>query len=292
MSDAETFIHRSPHDKENPYAMISRDLIRDESLSMSCRWMLIYLLSQSGEWRISVKQIWNHSKKHRGGGRDSVRGWIKEACDAGYMMAEEYKNEKNLNRIRYYLSEAPRFKKCFLRPEFQEPEKSAPTAHTYKNKHPSSLEEVKKNGPSDPPPSTFVEFIKYPKVTKMPINSFSALVDEHGKELVDAYLEKLNDYADIDPGRFKKYANHATVIKNWIKRDKEKSRPLNPKTYLSTLLNKIKENNIPLLRSGEIEIKENSIAFKRGSYYREISFEEKDALDKIRQEAMKARARI
>lgn len=232
MSDEKTFIHRCPHDKENPYAMISRDLIRDESLSMSCRWMLIYLLSQSGEWKISVKQIWNHCKRHRGGGRDSVRGWIGEAVEAGYMKREEYKNHKNLNRVRYYLSETPKFKKSFLRPEIQGPEEQAPADHTYKNKHPSSKEEVKKNGPTS---SDFMHMDKYPHITKLPSNSYGALIEEHGKEMVEEYIDKLNDYADISPSRFEKYNNHGTVIRSWIKRDRAQKASQKPENALKLI---------------------------------------------------------
>ncbi len=141
MADSGIFIERCPHDKENPYVMTSRNLIRDEVLSMACRWMLIYLLSHEAGWKISVKQLWNHCKQHHGGGRDSVLSWIKEAMDGGYILAEEYLNENNLRRIRYFLSETPKFKKCLPRPEAQGPDGKGPADHTYKKEH---VKEIKK----------------------------------------------------------------------------------------------------------------------------------------------------
>lgn len=141
MNDKDPFIEQCPYDREDPYVSIPQNLIRDENLSMSCRWMLIYLLSNTGNWKVNVSQIWNHCKRHHGGGRDNVRKWINEAIEAGYMKKEEYVNEKNLTRIRYYVSRSPKFKKFLRRPEFQGPESQGPVDHTLKKDH---KEEIKK----------------------------------------------------------------------------------------------------------------------------------------------------
>ncbi len=110
-------IQRCPHDRENPYAQIKNDLIRDLSLSPACFRVLIYLLSHRDNWEINVRQLWHTFKNHIG--RDAMFNLINEACEAGYMMREEYK-DGNLRRIRYYLSEEPKFKKCFRYPEKQD----------------------------------------------------------------------------------------------------------------------------------------------------------------------------
>lgn len=123
-----TTFQRSPHDKENPYAQISRDLIRDQSISPNCRWLLIYLLSMSDNWVIKIEQLVNHCKGFLG--RDKIYKVVQEACDAGYMQRHDHK-KGNLRRCVYYVSETASFKKSFRLPENQEagdfPRENAPT---------------------------------------------------------------------------------------------------------------------------------------------------------------------
>jgi len=115
-------ILRCPHDKKNPYVMINVELVRDDSISPNCRQMLIELLSNTDGWTINIKQLAEKYKKWIG--RDRVYGLIKEAIDAGYMKKEEFRIKGKrggwLTRVKYYLSETPKFKKCFRHPENQE----------------------------------------------------------------------------------------------------------------------------------------------------------------------------
>lgn len=112
-------IERCPHDKENPYAQVSRSLIRDNSISPNCRMILIFLLSNDArKWVIRVNQVWHAFDGHIG--RDKTYRLINEAIEAGYMRREEYFHG-NLKRCRYYLSEEPKFKKCYRHPDFQDP---------------------------------------------------------------------------------------------------------------------------------------------------------------------------
>lgn len=106
-------IQRCPHDKENPYSMVSNQLIRDNSISPECRWLLIYLLTNKDNWIISTSQIVNYLKPHKGYGRDSVRKLIGEAVAAGYMRRDEYIDEQNMKRYRYFLSESRSFSNNF-----------------------------------------------------------------------------------------------------------------------------------------------------------------------------------
>lgn len=110
-------IQRCPHDSENPYTMVRNDLLRDENISPNCRWLISYLLSNRQGWIIKISQIINHVKPHMG--RDALYTVLKEALSSGYMMQEEY-YEKNLRRVRYFVSETPKFKKFFRRPENQD----------------------------------------------------------------------------------------------------------------------------------------------------------------------------
>lgn len=116
-------IERCPHDEENPYVMISSELLRNQSLSPECRWLLCYLLSHQKGWKINRKQVANHLTGHCG--RDRTDNMFNEAIDAGYMKRVDIliKREKGgaLRRSKYFVSETPKFKKCFQHPPFQGP---------------------------------------------------------------------------------------------------------------------------------------------------------------------------
>jgi hypothetical protein len=94
--------------------MISRELIRDQSISPECRWLIIYLLANKDNWKIHLREIINHCKGQVG--RDRVYEIVNEAIVAGYMCREKYL-VKGLERVRYLVSESPKFKKSLPHPE-------------------------------------------------------------------------------------------------------------------------------------------------------------------------------
>lgn len=116
---SEETIERCPHDKENPYSIISNALLRDETISPNCRWLLSYLLSMRNDWKVKITQLINHLKPHMG--RDSVRNIITEAITAGYMERVDFM-EGNLKRYKYRFAETPKFKKSFRCTDFQDAE--------------------------------------------------------------------------------------------------------------------------------------------------------------------------
>lgn len=112
-------IERCPHDAEHPYYMVSRSLIRDETISPNCRWLLIYLLSNKDGWRINVRQVVNHCAPHLG--RDKIYKIFDEAIESGYMNRIETLVQGK-KRYAYQVSEHKKFKKCLLFPENQDTE--------------------------------------------------------------------------------------------------------------------------------------------------------------------------
>jgi hypothetical protein len=124
VNEDEASIQRCSHDEENPYALISRALIRDASISPECRWLIMYFLSMKDGWKINMKQLIAHLKPHMG--RDKVYIIMNEAIEAGYMKREETKTSKGKNKLftqtKYFVSEKPKFKNSFRRPGFQDTE--------------------------------------------------------------------------------------------------------------------------------------------------------------------------
>lgn len=113
-SDLST-IERCPHDSEHPYLQVSKALIRDQSLSASASFLIIYLLCNADKWKIKIGTLIKQLSGRLG--REAIRSCIAEAVESGYMKREEYL-EGGLKRVRYYLSEFPRFKKMFAEDGF------------------------------------------------------------------------------------------------------------------------------------------------------------------------------
>ena len=78
MSDA-TFV-RSKHDRQNPYLMISREMLQDKSISPKAKGVLCYLLSLPNDWIIYHAQL----QQALGVGEDYLNSAMQELITEGY----------------------------------------------------------------------------------------------------------------------------------------------------------------------------------------------------------------
>lgn len=159
-------IERCPHDSENPYVILNVNVLRDQSISPECRWLVAYLLTNKDGWKIKKCQVISHLKGQKG--RDSVNKIFDEAIEAGYMKKEPIyiRNPRGgvLKGIKYYLSETPKFKKCYRYTENQctgQPTAGVPTVGQpdpkyYQDKGVSSKSLSSKNPPLSSPPERSV----------------------------------------------------------------------------------------------------------------------------------------
>ncbi len=95
-----------PHDAEHPYVIINRDLTRNALISFEARGFLYYLLSHSKGWVINRSYIIRSQniKEH------SLKKIIDELIHIGHVKMERYVAEKGYRRVKYLVSEYPRFK--------------------------------------------------------------------------------------------------------------------------------------------------------------------------------------
>ena len=91
--------------------MVHNELIRDNSISLQCRLILVSLLANKDDWIINITQLHHQYKDHMC--KETLYKFIKEAITAGYLKRESF-ILKGLKKYRYFLSETPRFKKCLL----------------------------------------------------------------------------------------------------------------------------------------------------------------------------------
>lgn len=102
----ECYIFRSPHDRENPYAQISREMLRDRDLSLKAKGLLSYLLSLKDDWKIYHSQLMHALNI----GESCLTSTMQELIDKGYAKRERSRNEKGMyTPYRYEISEFKRF---------------------------------------------------------------------------------------------------------------------------------------------------------------------------------------
>lgn len=79
-------IFRISKDKENPYVMINKNVMRDERLSWKARGIMGYLLSLPDDWVLYTEELEKHSDRD---GRESLASGIKELIKHGYIVREQ-----------------------------------------------------------------------------------------------------------------------------------------------------------------------------------------------------------
>jgi hypothetical protein len=156
--ETESTFQRCPHDRENPYSQISRELIRDPNVSPQAKWLIIYLLSHQEGFNISMPYILKNQKISK----NRMYSMIDQCLEAGYLKRTEYLFEGR-KRFKYFISETPKFKNILLCPQNQDTEKQDPGNEDTKKEQSSSNEEEKKEQyketPATPSPSADAEGI-------------------------------------------------------------------------------------------------------------------------------------
>lgn len=80
MNLKESTFQRSPHDRKNPYVMISREMAQDKSISPKAKGVLLYLLSLPSDWKIYHSQL----QDGLGVGEDYINSALEELIISGY----------------------------------------------------------------------------------------------------------------------------------------------------------------------------------------------------------------
>lgn len=221
---------------EDPYTRVLNSLIRDESISPECRWLIIYLLSNKPGWVINLKQLIAHLKPTTG--RDKVYKIVNEAIEAGYILKVVTKKGNLISHTRYFVSRIPKFKKCFRHPDFQDTEnqdtealeKTTPAKIIYKkNIYKKKREREKETAQAPPPPISKDVKISFGQYIRLFQKDYEALCNEYTKALIDKYIEKMNLY--LASSHTKPYKDYLLKLRAWIVEDldkhKDKTRSFN-----------------------------------------------------------------
>jgi len=116
-------IYLDSSDPTSHYTIVPNALIRDETISPNCRWLIIYLISNKPGWSIKSSQLCHHTKGFCG--RDKIRTLLNEAIEAGYIERKDVLKSAAkggyFRRCYYTVSSTPKFKKTLPGPEIQGP---------------------------------------------------------------------------------------------------------------------------------------------------------------------------
>jgi len=142
----EITFQRSPHDRKNPYVMISREMAQDKSISPKARGVLLYLLSLPDDWKIYHSQL----QEGLGVGEDYLNSAMEELLQNGYAERTREKVKGMFQPYNYTIFE---FKKCLPDRE-NRTGCSGPENPAIQSKH-SSYEEQKKQQQAAPTAAAF-----------------------------------------------------------------------------------------------------------------------------------------
>jgi len=247
-------IVRVVHDKHNPYVILNKESLWDKKLSLRACGMWARLISRPDNWRIIVDEL----AASCGLNRKTIYSILNELIDAGYVFRFQKRGARGrVCSIEYFVFESPasveEFKKSLpvsvlwnagkrdaVSGDAVTPYEDSQALTNIDITNPSSSlrsEEVKEKREEDkpPPPASFC----YKRV-KMGKEKLEKLFDDFGKEKVEKMLDRLDEYADINPKRFKQYACHAAVIRKWMREDGEKKAAVTPTDQSSKLLEFVK----------------------------------------------------
>jgi len=78
------------HKRENPYAQIDKDILRNKNLSWKAKGLLAYLLSLPHDWKVHLNEVVKHSTD----GATSTRSAFKELRESGYIRKVSTRDDK------------------------------------------------------------------------------------------------------------------------------------------------------------------------------------------------------
>ena len=83
-------IIRVEHTKDRPYLVVSKETVRDRSVSLEARGFLMFLLAKPDDWQIRPEQIAEECGKNRA----TIYRLLLKLIDAGYVRRDDIRRRK------------------------------------------------------------------------------------------------------------------------------------------------------------------------------------------------------
>jgi DNA-binding MarR family transcriptional regulator len=205
-------------------------------------------------------------------GLSSIKRWLSSLEEHGYIEIEHVPNFQHDQR-RIFISD--KFKKVLRRSKNELPPVQICTTPSPKMGHiieeypkESNLKEEREEAQA-PPPKYFLEY----KRLRIDRDKEATLIGKYGYDKVYEMYDRLDEYKDINPKQFKKYACHAAVVGKWLREDAQKTtlKFSQPQKNIE-LSKKVIEAYPELVEKNEIQMQEMGILFCYGQVYQLILF--------------------
>lgn len=234
----------APRSKEYPYACISQQFIKDFSISLELKALLLYCFTRPPNWQYSVAHLAKVTKISE----KKCQKLLSQGIESGYIHRERAKTGNLKSRMIYLFSELKDFSNNVTdttendlsennfentpiletkRPvsnKFSDTDDFDASKSDSYNKYSSSKEEVRSNERLIPSPKVAhppEDFSSFGSKVKLKFLDYKKLCDDHGKDKIDATIDSINDY-EVAFGK-KGYKCYAAAIRQWLKRDKRDS---------------------------------------------------------------------
>lgn len=289
-------IIRTIHNKENPYVMLSKTSLWDSGLSLRAVGLWSRLMSRPDNWQFRTAEL----AKSCDINVQTVNAILNELVSKGYAYRHRTRYDNGqLGAWEVIVFEEKISEEEFnkLVPQTKKPRVVNPCCTNTSSFHseeigegaPEKIEKKKKGGkPPEPPSQPSFSF----KRVKMSQEEKIALQTSLGESRFQEYLERLDEYADINPKRFKQYACHAAVIRKWAREDSKKFfNPSQASGFLTQIADVIGSHP-------EIRIETDGLRFSTGMggnstlvSYKKSDFKQ-DILDRLQRMGIKYPANI
>lgn len=96
---------RTKHNKDNPYVILNKSALEDETLSWAAKGLWAYLMSRPDNWNISVTHLSSIYKDY-GGGEKAIYALLSELIEKGYCQRKQDRsNGGKFNSYEYIITE-------------------------------------------------------------------------------------------------------------------------------------------------------------------------------------------
>lgn len=282
-------IVRISKDSNNPYVILNKKFLEDPDITLKLKGFLAYCLSKPDDWEFHVRQLASVLKE----GKTSLYNIINEGIQNGYITREVQKKDGKFETTTYVIYETKIVNNSTVSAFLDVESLDVDSRTLLSNDSRLSNEKTKIHKGASPPtpalcpsPATqpsegaiekFVYTSPYSGESRvhMKVSEYKSLVDKYSKEVIDEKLEDLDEYADINPKKFKQYTNHASVIHAWLRKDGKMIYKSKPTPSLNKeLAIKIMQLNPRHAETGLIQLGYNYIEFRAGTHCNEVKFED------------------
>lgn len=258
---------------QNNYVVLNKEVLEHPNLTLKAKGLWAFCMAKPDNWEFHLSQL-QHTLIE---GRTAITNAINELIKFGFCLRIQRKDEYGQwATCDYEVYETAQIKKCL--PICENPLADNRLAENQlllsNNKELNNNKEREEDKPLTP---TF-SFLR----VSMSQDKYDKLIFDFGTDKVNEMLNRLDEYADINPKRFKQYACHATVIRKWIREDIEKvskkpyNQVSNDQVTQDKALAEIIVSRVQGTRDSEnISIGHDYIEFRRGMHTTVIKFGDK-----------------